>query len=153
MNIDRKMAMAERAMADVIDCLKGLIREQGYARLRSYAANPERMMAALEGARAYIRGCAYDEYPAPPPRNCDKYPNSMLAREAFLEEYPQFSADDEICEAFGWLYDRPRRKRRGKAAKPPVERGSFAVPGQSGVWNYAISHAEGKKPSSGKGRA
>ena len=153
MIVDKKMAMAEKALADVIDCLNGLISEQDYTGLRSYTNSPERMMAELEGARAYIHGYAYAEAPALPPRNCDKYPNAMLAREAFLEEHPQFDADDAMHEAFGWLYDRAKRKRRAKAAKPQIERGSFTVPGQSGVWNYAISHGAGKKPSAGRGRA
>jgi len=153
MATDRKMAMAEKSLADAVDCLNGIVSEQGYEGLANYAKDPRRLMAGLSRARECVRGYACGGSPALPPRNCDRYPNAMLAREAFLEEHPQFDADDAMHEAFGWLYDRPKRKRRSRAAKPQVERGSFAVPGQSGVWNYAISHAAGKKPSSGRGRA
>lgn len=117
----------------MIDCLNGLISEQDYAGLRSYTNDPGRLMAELEGARAYIHGYARDEGPAPVLRNSDKYPNAMLAREAFLEEHPELDADDAMHAVFGWLYDRPKRRRRAKAAKPQIERGSFTVPGQSGV--------------------
>jgi len=49
--------------------------------------------------------------------NFEKYENSMWAREAFLEEHPEFDADDQLCEAFAWIYDRPRRERRRNAPK------------------------------------
>jgi hypothetical protein len=52
--------------------------------------------------------------------NFEKYGNGMLAREAFLEEHPEFDADDQLCEAFAWIYGRPRRERRrnGPRARP-----------------------------------
>ena len=139
MTADRKMAMAERAVADVIDCLNGIVSEQGYEGLRPYTVNPVRMMAELGVARKLLREYAHVR-PAAAPRNCDKYPNAMMAHEVFREEHPRISAEDAMREVFGWLYDRPAQKRR----KPSVERGVLTIPGQPGHWNYAVSRGSGK---------
>jgi len=50
------MAMAEKTLAAVIDCLNGIVSEQGYEGLRSYAKNPARLMAELDGAREFLHG-------------------------------------------------------------------------------------------------
>ena len=61
--IDRKMAMAENALAAVIDCLHGIVSEQGYEGLRPYTTNPARMMAELGEARNCLL------YTSPSPRD------------------------------------------------------------------------------------
>lgn len=63
MIVDKKMAMVEKALVDVVDCLNGLISEQDYTGLRSYTNDPERMMAELEGARELVREYAYGDAP------------------------------------------------------------------------------------------
>ena len=141
MTADRKMAMAGKAMADVIDCLNGIVSEQGYEGLRPYTVNPARMMAELGEARKLIREYAHVR-PAAAPRNCDKYPNAMMAHEAFRKEHPRLGAEDAMRVVFGWLYDRPARVR--KCRKPSVERGVLTIPGQPGHWNYAVSRGAGK---------
>jgi len=39
--------------------------------------------------------------------NYKRYRSSMEARESFLEERPEFDSDDELCEAFAWIYSDP----------------------------------------------
>ncbi len=59
MSIDTKMAMAEKALAAVIDCLEGVMSEQGYEGLERYAHDPGRMLAEAKSAREYIHDYAY----------------------------------------------------------------------------------------------
>jgi len=53
--------MAERTLAELIDCLEGIVSEQGYEGLANYTKDPERLMAEAAGAKDLLHGYAFGE--------------------------------------------------------------------------------------------
>ena len=55
MSDETRMKMAAKAVHDLIDCLEGVVSEQGYEGIERYAHDPERMLAEAKAAEEYLR--------------------------------------------------------------------------------------------------
>jgi len=55
MSDETRMKMAAKAVHDLIDCLEGVVSEQGYEGIERYTHDPARMLAEAKSAKEYLR--------------------------------------------------------------------------------------------------